>query len=139
MNKSLLRSCSLLAGVCVVLTAVWVTTIRAQKSASDGAWQQSTSPSIRMGVKGKEGQVEAYDALFTVSTLDYPNGRIWHEIKKRVAAGQFSYLYFPEDLHVKALPGKYEWTCTVGNEVVARGQFEYTGESGQNNQVKVLK
>lgn len=139
MSKSRLRTCSLLAGVCVVLTAVWVTTIRAQKSASDPAWQQSMSPSIRIGVKGKEGTVEAYDALFTVSTLDYPNGRLSHEIRERVAPGQFTYLYFPEDLHVKALPGKYEWTCTVGNEVVARGQFEYTGESGQTNEVKVLK
>ena len=139
MSKSRLRTCSFLAGVCVVLTAVWGTTICAQKSATDPAWQQSTSPSIRMGVKGKEGTVERYNALFTVSTLDYPNGRVSHAIRKSVAPGQFTYLYFPEDLGVKPLPGKYEWTCTVENEVVARGQFEYRGETGQTNEVKVFK
>jgi hypothetical protein len=139
MRRFWLKKCVLFSVGIVALTAVWVTTIGAERNPIQTGWQQSTSASVRLGVKGKDGTVKAYDALFIVSTLDYPNGRLTHEIKKRVVAGEFTYLYFPEDIHAKALPGKYEWRCEIGDEIVARGEFEYTGEGGQNNGVRILK
>ena len=139
MNGTWLKNCLLLTGALAVLSIIWIATGSAQKSVSEASWQQSASVSVRLGVKGKASQVEAYDALFTVYTLDYPNGRVTHEIKKRITPDQFTYLYFPEDIHARALPGKYGWTCTVGNDVVAKGEFEYTSVSRQSDQAKVLK
>ncbi len=139
MNQSSTVRCLGLVGLLVVASVVWSASGGAQKRSIDATWQQSTSVSIRLGVRGKEGQAEPYEAMFTVFTLDYPNGRVEHKIQKRINPGQFAYLYFPEDINAKALPGKYGWTCTVGDQVVALGRFEYAGVGAQTDQAAILK
>lgn len=101
------------------------------------SWQQSASPSVRLGIRDFSrtpgpGTV-AYVARFEVFTL---KGERYISLKHVPAGGEWGTVSFPEDFRVfpsgvtwiQALgpgPGKYRWVALVEGEAIAGGEFEY--------------
>jgi hypothetical protein len=118
-KRSLLLSL-VTAGTIVAITAL--VSARKGHAEDDLAWQISQSPSVQLGIREKEGQLEAYEVLFVVMGPD-GNERKAH---KRVESSRFGYVNFPEEFGGYAPPGSYSWKCIVSNKVVVEGRFEYS-------------
>jgi hypothetical protein len=86
-------------------------------------WQWSESPSIRIGVRDKNDDLNGYEATFVVTSER--TGKRWQQ-KIRVEGDNFGYLHFPDDFAAfdwATNAPHFNWTCTVGGKTVVRGRF----------------
>lgn len=132
----------------ILALVIFSTSTGAQKIEDNTDWEPSTSVSVRLELKGAMGQTEPYTALFTVTIPDPANRPLVPDpanrplviaVERRINPGQYTRLYFPEDFHARPFPGRYAWKCTVGNKVVAEGQFEYSTVKKQGDQATSLR
>ncbi len=86
-------------------------------------WQWSESPSVRVGVRDKNDDLNGYEATFVVTSER--TGKRW-ERKIRVEGDNFGYLNFPDEFAAfdwAAHATRFSWTCAVGGKVVVKGRF----------------
>ena len=86
-------------------------------------WQWSESPSVRIGVRDKNDDLQGYEATFVVTSER--TGKRWQQ-KIKVEGDNFGYLNFPDDFAAydwATNAPRFNWTCTVGGKVVVRGRF----------------
>ena len=86
-------------------------------------WQWSESPSVRIGVRDKNDDLNGYEATFVVTSER--TGKSWQQ-KVKVEGDHFGYLNFPDDFAAfdwATHATRFKWTCTVGGRVVVRGRF----------------
>jgi hypothetical protein len=86
-------------------------------------WQWSESPSVRIGVRDKNDDLHGYEATFVVTAER--TGKRWQQ-KVKVEGDNFGYLNFPADFAAydwATHATRFNWTCTVGGQVVVRGRF----------------
>ncbi len=86
-------------------------------------WQWSESPSVRIGVRDKNDDLNGYEATFVVTSER--TGKRWQQ-KIRVEGDNFGYLHFPDDFAAfdwATNAPRFSWTCTVGGKTVVRGRF----------------
>ena len=86
-------------------------------------WQWSESPSVRLGVRDKYGDLGGYEATLVVTAER--TGQRW-ERKIRVEGDNFGSLNFPDDFAAfdwAQHATRFNWACAVGGKVVTRGRF----------------
>ena len=86
-------------------------------------WQWSEAPSVRIGVRDKNGDLHGYEANFVVTAAR--TGRQWRKSIK-VEGDNFGYLNFPDDFAAydwATHTTRFDWTCTVNGKVVVKGKF----------------
>ena len=86
-------------------------------------WQWSESPSVRIGVRDKNDDLNGYEATFVVTSER--TGKRW-ERKIKVEGDNFGYLNFPDEFAAfdwATHAPRFKWTCTVGGKVVVKGRF----------------
>ena len=109
-----------------VFAALFVLALAASGAAAPSRqvhWQWSESPSVRIGVRDKNDDLNGYDATFVVTSER--TGKRWQQ-KVRVEGDNFGYLHFPDDFAAfdwATNAPRFSWTCTVGGKVVVRGRF----------------
>ena len=109
-----------------VFAALFVLALAASGAAAPSRqihWQWSESPSVRIGVRDKNDDLNGYEATFVVTSER--TGKRWQQ-KIRVEGDNFGYLNFPDDFAAydwATNAPRFNWTCTVGGKVVVRGRF----------------
>ena len=109
-----------------VFAALFVLALAASGAAAPSRqvhWQWSESPSVRIGVRDKNDDLNGYEATFVVTSER--TGKRWQQ-KVRVEGDNFGYLHFPDDFAAfdwATNAPRFSWTCTVGGKVVVRGRF----------------
>ncbi|MFI4987520.1 MAG: hypothetical protein ACHQF3_08765 [Alphaproteobacteria bacterium] len=92
-------------------------------AAAGPSWQYSVTPSYRLEVRDKFGDLEQYDATFTVS--DGKSG--WHKTI-HVKGDAWGSALFPDDFEGDSFANfnnvRYKWQATVAGKVVASGSFK---------------
>ena len=86
-------------------------------------WQWSEAPSVRIGVRDKNGDLGGYEATFVVTAER--TGKKWQQ-KIKVEGDDFGYLNFPDDFAAyewATHATRFNWTCTVNGRVVVKGKF----------------
>jgi hypothetical protein len=86
-------------------------------------WQWSEAPSVRIGVRDKNDDLNGYEATFVVTAVR--TGKQWRKTLK-VEGDNFGYLNFPDDFAAydwATNATRFDWTCTVGGKVVVKGKF----------------
>jgi hypothetical protein len=94
-------------------------------------WQAWQTVNVQLAVRDKDGLLGQYDALFIVTG---PKGKEWKASKH--ADGSEAGVFFPEDFYEVGPPtGKYTWRCTVKDEVIIEGQFEYAKDNSKSDAI----
>lgn len=86
-------------------------------------WQWSESPSVRLGVRDKNGDLGGYEAEFVVTAAR--TGKQWRQ-KIKVEGDNFGYLNFPDEFAAfdwATHATRFDWACTVRGRVVVKGKF----------------
>ena len=109
--------------LCALLFVLLVCATGAAAPVRQVQWQWSEAPSVRLGVRDKNDDLNGYEANFVVTAVR--TGKQWRQ-KVRVEGDNFGYLHFPDDfaaydwaMHAT----RFDWTCTVGGKVVVKGKF----------------
>ncbi len=108
-----------------LLAVLFVTALSAPGGSAAGQvhWQWSESPSVRVGVRDKNDDLNGYEATFVVTSER--TGKRW-ERKIKVEGDHFGYLNIPDEFSAfdwATHAPRFRWACTVGGKVVVRGRF----------------
>jgi hypothetical protein len=86
-------------------------------------WQWSESPSVRLGVRDKNDDLNGFEAHFVVTSER--TGKQWRK-SIRVEGDNFGYLNFPDEFAAfewATHAPRFDWACTVNGKVVVKGKF----------------
>ena len=105
-----------------ISTTIMILLISIIAFAQESSWQQSETINIQLGVRDKNSNLAEYKATFKVTETTTEKVV---ETTITVTADQWGFVNFPEDFGVDALKGDYDWTCTVGENIVSYGKFDF--------------
>ena len=110
-----------------ILATAAAVSARVIQTAPAADWRQTQSYGVRLGVAPTSAGDKQVTATFAIQGpgLDGLQSRT----DRQLQPGKFTYLFFPDDFHRKPLPGRYLWTCRVGDKVVAQGEFVFASPS----------
>jgi|SRR5947209_793748 len=118
---------SLLVVLASIVATAAAVSARVIQTAPAADWRQTQSYGVRLGVAPTSAGDKQVTATFAIQGpgLDGLQSRT----DRQLQPGKFTYLFFPDDFHRKPLPGRYLWTCRVGDKVVAQGEFVFASPS----------
>ena len=108
--------------ISMLAAALGVLVVAGSEAAPAVSWQESVSPSYRIGIRDKFGDLGQYDATFIVSDGKHDWTKTIH-----VRNDDWGFVLFPDDFEDGTFANfnnvKYKWRATVNGKVVISGRF----------------
>ncbi|HKO06446.1 MAG TPA: hypothetical protein VJ487_01935 [Alphaproteobacteria bacterium] len=106
----------------MLVAALGILVVAGSEAAPAVSWQESVSPSYRIGIRDKFGDLGQYDASFIVSDGKHDWTKTIH-----VRNDDWGFVLFPDDFEDGTFANfnnvKYRWRATVNGKAVISGRF----------------
>ena len=86
-------------------------------------WRQMQSYGLRLSVAPSAAITTPITATFAIQGPGTDG--LQSRTDRQLEPGRFTHVFFPDEFGRKPLPGRYLWTCRVGDKIVAQGEFVY--------------